>query len=89
MTNFIDNFDIKRAYKIKEEAKEISLLLDCKEIEDFKKNAKSLIEKKLYNCYDTYLEPQIKETIINLCKEIFDYIDKRRKKRKNKKNKKK
>ena len=89
VTNFIDNFDIKRAYKIKEEAKEISLLLDCKEIEDFKKNAKSLIEKKLYNCYDTYLEPQIKETIINLCKEIFDYIDKRRKKRKNKKNKKK
>ena len=75
--NFIDNFDIKLANVIIEEIESITPLLEEKSKEDFRDNIKKLIQEKIHKCYIKFLEPKLKELVINISKEIFDNIDKK------------
>ena len=83
--NFIDKFDMKKAKAILDGTKDFSKLLDSKKKEEFRQNAKVLISEKLNSLYETQLEPKLKNLVINLCKSLIDYIDKKMNKKKEKK----
>ena len=72
--NFIDKFDIKLANEIVEEIESITPLLEEKTKEDFRDNIKKLIIEKINKYYEKFLEPQLKELVINTGKDIFDKI---------------
>ena len=80
--NFIDGFNVKKANTIVDEINNILPLLDSTRKEDFRDNAKKLIEDYIYKCYENYLEPKIKELVIGLSKELIDTIQKNRNKKK-------
>ena len=75
--NFIDSFDVKTAKNILEGAKDFSNLLDSKEKEEFKNNAKELIKTKIYSLYENHLEPELKNLVIDLGKSLVDVVDRK------------
>ena len=72
--NFIDKFDIKLANEILGEIESITPLLEEKNKEDFRDNIKKLIIEKINKCYEQFLEPKLKELVINTGKQIFDKV---------------
>ena len=74
--NFIDEFNVKKANEILDEISTIAPLLDSNNQEEFKENAKKLVEEWIFKCYENYLEPKIKELIINLSRKAVDAIQK-------------
>ena len=85
--NFIDNFNTKMGHKFLEEAEKFSNLLDLETKEQFRDNAKELIQEEINLCYENYLEEGLKELVINTCRMILDSVDERMNKNKKKKNK--
>ena len=77
VVNFIDNFDIKLANDILEEIESITPLLEEKNKENFRDNIKKLIQEKIIKCYIIFLEPKLKELVINISKEFFDKMNKK------------
>ena len=82
--NFIDGINIKLANKILVEIKNISSLLEVRNKEEFRDNIKQLIKEKIYQCYEKYLEPKIKDLVIKTGEEIVETIAKKVLKNKNK-----
>ena len=82
--NFFDKFNVKTAKNILDGAKDFSPLLELKDKEEFRKNAKELIKNKLYSLYENLLEPELKELVIDLCRSLIDTIDKKIKENKKK-----
>ena len=80
--NFIDNFNTKMGHKFLEEAEKFSNLLDLETKEQFRDNAKELIQEEINLCYENYLEEGLKELVINTCRMILDSVDERMNKNK-------
>ena len=81
--NFFDKFDVVVANNVLNGTKDFSKLLDSKNKEEFRENAKILIEQKLYSLYENQIEPSLKELVINLCGALIDLIDKKINRKKN------
>ena len=74
--NFIDEFNVDKANEILDEINKITPLLDPASKEEFRDNAKKLIEELIFKCYEENLEPKIKELAINLGEKLIDTIQK-------------
>ena len=57
-----------------DEIEKITPLLETKTKEDFRDNFKKLIKEKIYQCYEKFLEPKLKELVIGLGEKIIDKI---------------
>ena len=77
VVNFIDNFDIKLANDILEEIESITPLLEEKNKENFRDYINKVIQEKIIKCYIIFLEPKLKELVINISKEFFDKMNKK------------
>ena len=77
---FIDGINVKLANEILDEIEKITPLLETKTKEDFRDNFKKLIKEKIYQCYEKFLEPKLKELVIGLGEKIIDKITEKKNK---------
>ena len=75
--NLIDKIDINIAKKVVSEIEEISKLLDSKSKKDFRKDAKELIIKKIFFCYENFVEQKLTELLKDLGVKLVELIDKK------------
>ena len=73
--NFIEKFNVKKGNQILEEINKLTPLLEIEYKEQFRDRLKLLIQKEIFLCYEKFLEPKLKEQVINISKELFDAID--------------
>ena len=72
--NFVDNFDAKKGNEYLNKFKSYSDLLNSKSKEEFRDNAKNLIQNEIFNLYEKYMEPKLKEIAIKLGTKIINKI---------------
>ena len=72
--NFMDNFDAKKYNGYLDKFKSYSDLLDSKSKEQFRDNAKKLLQDEIFNLYEKYLEPKLKEIAIKFANKIVNKI---------------
>ena len=72
--NFVDNFDGKKYNGYLDKVKSYTDLLDSKSKEQFRDNAKKLLQDEIFNLYETYLEPKLKDLAIKVANKIVDKI---------------
>ena len=72
--NFVDNFDAKKGNEYLDKFKSYTNLLDSKSKEQFRDNAKNLIQNEIFHLYEKYLEPKLKELAIKLGARIINKI---------------
>ena len=75
--NFIDGIDLKVAHEVLNEIEKISPILEPRNKEEFRDNLKNYIIEEINLCYEKFLEPRIKELVIDLGGKIIDAIDKK------------
>ena len=72
--NFVDKFDGKKYNGYLDKFKSYSDLLDSKSKEQFRDNAKKLLQDEIFNLYEKYMEPKLKELAIKFANKIVDKI---------------
>ena len=72
--NFVDNFDGKKYNGYLDKVKSYSDLLDSKSKEQFRDNAKKLLQDEIFDLYEKYIEPKLKEFAIKIANKIVDKI---------------
>ena len=72
--NFVDKFDEKKYNGYLDKVKSYTDLLDSKSKEQFRDNAKKLLQDEIFNLYEKYLEPKLKELATNIGNKIVDKI---------------
>ena len=72
--NFVDKFDGKKYNGYLDKFKSYSDLLDSKSKEQFRDNAKKLLQDEIFNLYEKYMEPKLKEFAIEFANKIVDKI---------------